>query len=231
MTSPLASRWTAIAVLTFVNMLWGCSFPLMKSLLLFIEDRYPGADEVALRGAGTAFLLALRFTLALGLFAIVFRANFRAATAKEWGAGALVGVAFSIGMLLQVYGLGLIPASRSGFLTSMCVVFVPIATALVHGRLPNLPTILGVCAAVVGVTILSGVLVWTPRGPAFASDSTSGWTFGDTLTLAGTLLFTIQIMAIDGFGKRLRPACLTPGSFAVTAAVGWIAFAATLCLA
>ena len=55
-------------------------------------------------------------------------------TAAYWVMGAVAGGVYSAGLFLQVVALNDIPASRSGFLTSLAVVFTPLLMIAVDRR-------------------------------------------------------------------------------------------------
>lgn len=231
MQSPSAkhvSKWTAVVLLVFVNVLWGLSFPITKTINLQVDHHFSiTADEssAALRLSAAAWLIVLRFTSALVIFAIVFPSILRRAKWAEWWAGTQIGTLFYIGLILQIIALATIPASRSGFLTSLVAVFTPLLTAVLLRVRPRLPVIIGVFVALLGVSVLTGLVVGSEKGLSFASDAWQAWTTGDTLTTLGAVFFAGQIMLVDHYGKRLDAAALTPGMFASTAIFALLTFA------
>jgi len=221
------SKWTAVLLLVFVNILWGLSFPITKTINLQV-DRHFGvtaeASSSALRLTAAAWLILLRFTSAFLIFALVFPKILRRAKAAEWWAGTQIGTFFYVGLILQIIALATIPASRSGFLTSLVAVFTPVLTAILLRVRPRLPVIFGVVVALFGVAVLTGLVVGSESGFAFAADAWQAWTPGDTLTTLGAIFFAGQIMLVDYHGKRLDAAALTPGMFVSTAAFALITF-------
>ena len=221
------SKWTAVLLLVFVNILWGLSFPITKTINLQV-DRHFGvtaeASSSALRLTAAAWLILLRFTSAFLIFALVFPKILRRAKAAEWWAGTQIGTFFYVGLILQIIALATIPASRSGFLTSLVAVFTPVLTAILLRVRPRLPVIFGVVVALFGVAVLTGLVVGSESGFVFAADAWQAWTPGDTLTTLGAIFFAGQIMLVDYHGKRLDAAALTPGMFVSTAAFALITF-------
>src|SRR3954454_12302489 len=116
----------AVFGLTVVNLLWGLSFPLMKLANLRMAREH-GISPAELETPAFAwftfqsamFLIALRFAAAFVLLAVCAPRMVRRPKWSEWGPGIAIGIAFFVGIILQNAGLSSIPASRSGFLTSL----------------------------------------------------------------------------------------------------------------
>jgi drug/metabolite transporter (DMT)-like permease len=212
----------AIAALVAVNALWGLSFPIIKSMNLQMEHLV-GADssqiDSSLRVSYTAGMIAIRFTFAFLLLSVLGYQLVKKATLAEWRAGALVGLLFYLGLVLQVMGLATIPASRSGFLTSLTAVFTPLFSALVMRKLPSWNVGVGILFALLGVSLLTGLIQVVGWQIHVAQDAMSKWTTGDTLTTLGSVLFTGQLILVDYYGKRLNSTAITPGMF-LTVALG-----------
>lgn len=222
------SKWTAVSLLVFVNILWGLSFPITKTINLQVDRHFDIIAEnssSALRLSAAAWLILFRFTSAFLIFAVVFPKIVRRAKFAEWWAGTQIGAFFYIGLILQIIALATIPASRSGFLTSLVAVFTPVLTAILLRVRPRMPVILGVVVALFGVAVLTGLVVGSESGFSFAADAWQAWTPGDTLTTLGAIFFAGQIMLVDYHGKRLDAAALTPGMFVSTALFALITFA------
>jgi len=217
------SRQLTIAVIALigVNAIWGLSFPIMKFLNLQIDTHFSVIDHEAsfgLRLASVAWMISIRFGLALALLTVCFRDLMRNASRTEWKAGACIGVCFYFGLICQVAGLATIPASRSGFLTSLTAVFVPLSTFILIKRAPDFLVGCGIVVALLGVAVLTEIVEITTYGLNFAPQVLQLWTLGDTLTTVGAICFTGQILLIDVFSKRMNSAGFTPGMF--TAVVG-----------
>jgi len=218
-------RLKAVVFLTMVNALWGMSFPIVKSLNLQLDHHFQVVDETAslvFRVASATWIIGLRFGFAFALLLIFFRKLVFQALPREWAAGALIGTFFLLGLILQTIGLATIPASRSGFLTSLSVVFTPLVIAIGHGKRPSNGVFSGIALAVLGVSILTGLVLFDDAGLRMAPDAMKVWTKGDTLTTIASFFFSMQIICIDRFGKQMNPVALTPGMF--VAAAGFATF-------
>ncbi len=229
-SDPTESRnthfpWLAIAALVMVNALWGFSFPVVK-MLNELTDAHFGINEAsestAFRVIVSSWMIAVRFTLALVMLVILWNRLVREATRQEWLAGAAIAVMFYVGLVLQVIGLATIPASRSGFLTSLTAVFTPLFGVIVFRRIPSRWMVMGALLAVAGVVVLTGLVEWTPSGIRLAEDAADRWTLGDTLTTTGSVFFAFQVLLLDYYGKRIESSRITPGMFLVTAILGWM---------
>jgi drug/metabolite transporter (DMT)-like permease len=167
-------------------------------------------------------MIATRFTLALVIMCIVWNSLVRRAKPREWLAGFYIGAMFYCGLVLQVIGLASIPASRSGFLTSLTAVFTPLFGAWIFRKYPSKWMVLGIALAVLGVVILTGLVVRTPSGFGLAPDASDRWTLGDTLTTLGSVFFAFQVLFLDHYGKKIDSVAVTPSMFLTASVLGWI---------
>jgi drug/metabolite transporter (DMT)-like permease len=157
--------------------------------------------------ASRALLNGLRFLIAGLLYVLITHKGQRKFSRSEALGGTLVGFLFAGGMLLQVLGLAWARPSVSGFLTSMAVVFTPLAQAWFLRRPVGRTVWTAVGLALAGVMLLA----W-PNPAA----GTGGLTvqpplplLGEILTVLGAIVFTAQIMAIDHYGQTADPRRLT----------------------
>jgi drug/metabolite transporter (DMT)-like permease len=206
----------AIVVLMLVTLFWGVSFPWVRS---WMEASVPPEDAglketatspplkpralVASCPGGVVLtsltLIALRMVLALALLAAWHRRGFTAATWREHGCGALVGVFFGVGFLLQVIGLATTTPALSAFFTSLACGWTPLLAWAVLGMRPKLLTLLGLGVALGGTAVLTG----------------ENWQLGvgEWLTIVASLLFAGQILLVDQLGRRVRADHITVGFF------------------
>jgi drug/metabolite transporter (DMT)-like permease len=225
---PASDRKHAILALVLVNALWGASFPMMKYLNLQMDQHFGVTEFTAshwLRWASAAWMIGIRFALALVLFLIFFRRTLARIRLPHLLSGAVIGGCFFFGLLLQVIGLATIPASRSGFLTSLAVVITPILSTLLRRRFPRKVVLLGAAVALLGVAILTELIQIDRGGIGFANDAWSRWTLGDSLTVLSAMFFSLQILTVDHFGRRYESLAFTPSMFGVTAILAFTAFA------
>jgi drug/metabolite transporter (DMT)-like permease len=177
-----------------------------------------------------SFLTTLRFAIALVLLAIFLPRLFLGNTAAHWRMGIWTGLVFAPGFIMQNVGLNYVPASRSGFLTSLSVVFTPLVLIVLERRLPRWLVLAGVVIGLVGTSILTGLIrIEGPLSLHVPADAFSQFGAGDWLTIAAALIFTIQILLIDRFSRHMPAGRLTVGMFVATLAVGVTLFAIGNC--
>ena len=156
-----------------VTACWGSTFYLIKDLL----DRVPTLDFLAVRFAIAGLFLVVLFPKALGRLSAHSRRH-----------AAVLGLVYGLGQILQTAGLAQTPASVSGFITGMYVVFTPLlAAVLLHTRITAMTW-----AAVLLATAGLGVL--TLDGFSVG--------YGEGLTLIAAVLYAVHIV---GLGAWSRP--------------------------
>jgi len=186
------------------------------------------AESNTFRLLASSWMLATRFSLAFAMLVFFGFRLVRQTTMREWKAGACIGLFFFAGLVLQVIGLATIPASRSGFLTSLTTVFTPLLAVAVFRTFPSRWMVSGAALALVGVMVLTGLVEIDTAGIRLAEDASERWTWGDSLTTIGSMFFAVQVLSLDYFGRRMRSIALTPGMFLVTALLGWLLTAVIL---
>ena len=169
-----------VAALLAAALVWGATFPLVKTALLDV-------DAIS--------FLGMRFAAALGVLAVVLaglprRPEILRIRPAEWSMGAVAGAALYGGFLFQTLGLRTTTAVNSAFITGLCVVMVPFLM-WVGGKPPRLKHAAGAAIAALGL--------WGLTGADFA-----GVGRGDLLTLVCALMFALHIICLGTFGKRVK---------------------------
>ncbi len=185
----------AYAALIFITAIWGLSFVWVRDAVAV----YP-----------VFLFLAIRFTLAAFLVAVVLAPRLAGATRASLAGGALMGVALFTGYSLQTFGLTFTTAANSGFITGLFVVFTPLFEAVIHRRFPHRLVVLGVALATAGLAALS----W--KG---ASGSVNP---GDLLSLACAAVYAIHLLLTSRMSRRHDTAPLVVAQLATVAALAWI---------
>jgi drug/metabolite transporter (DMT)-like permease len=198
--APATSPARAVFMLVFVTSLWGISFPLMKNWQ-DAAQACPGGAVVS-----SATVIALRMFLTMPLLMALSPQALRQATLGEHAAGAVIGLAFFAGFILQVIGLAWTTPALSAFLTSLGCLWVPVLAWLVGRVRVSGLTLAGIATGIGGAAILSKL--------------DRGWDIqlglGEGLTIIASLIFAVQILLLDRFGKRVRPGHLTFSFIGVT---------------
>ncbi|MCC6416255.1 MAG: DMT family transporter [Opitutaceae bacterium] len=205
--SAAAQRRRAVAMLLLTNVLWGLSFPIVKSLSLLHARLVPEAGT----WFATFYSIAPRFVLATVVLAVVQGRGFWRITGAEWRQGGLITVFLAAGMLLQNDGLHFTAASTSAFLTQLYALIIPVALAVWHRRPPGVK-VWASCALVLAGVALLGRFDW--RAFSFGR--------GETETLLCSVFFAGQIICLGWkrYGHN-RPEKITFVIFALLAVIFW----------
>ncbi|MCX7834696.1 MAG: DMT family transporter [bacterium] len=158
--------------------IWGLTFPVIKSSLALV----PAGLFLGLRMSFTALIL----WVVLKLLKIPIYYPFH-----KHGIGLIL--SFSAGFLLQTFGLEYTTASKSGFLTSLYVIFVPFLSERIAREKPKLISLLAIPLAVLGTGFM--------MSPKLGGD----WNIGDFLTIGCAVAFAFQIVWTSRIGKEVHP--------------------------
>jgi drug/metabolite transporter (DMT)-like permease len=226
-------------------LLWGISFPAMKAINMIMEsstgalagpmkeEQRSAADPRPTSSLGSlndhvltaSFLTCVRFSVSLALLFITVPRLFQGMTQSHWLMGIGTGLAFAPGLIMQNVGLNYVPASRSGFLTSLTVVTTPLVMVVLQRRLPRPLVLIGVAVGLVGTAILTKLIEIDGGSIHVPDDALSHLGPGDWLTITAAFIFTLQILLIDRFSRRMPAGRLTPGMFVAALGVGAVVFA------
>ena len=136
----ISRRARADFALIAVTFFWGSTFTLVKAA---IED------------ASVLAFLAVRFSFAALVLAAIYRTRMGAAGREAWMGGAAAGLCLLAGYYLQTTGLRHTTPSKSAFLTSLCVVMVPLLSSIVYRNVPAASEVAGAAMAVAGTAFLT----------------------------------------------------------------------------
>ena len=160
----------AAAALLALAACWGSTFFLIKDLL----DRVPTLD-----------FLALRFTIASLVLLVVAPKALRRLSPAVRKHAVVLGALYGVAQILQTAGLAHTPASISGFVTGLYVVFTPLlAAAILRTRIPPL-TWGAVALATLGLAVLA----------------LNGFSigYGELITLASAVLYALHIVGLGAW--------------------------------
>lgn len=193
----MSKKLKADILLLVITMIWGSSFTLMKNVLEHIPS---------------FAYLSLRFIIAALVLMIIFYKNLKLINKRAVIYGCIIGLMLFGGMALQVNGLYSTTASNSAFITGLNVVMVPIVSAVLLRKKPDLPSTIGVFLAFAGLFFLAGGLNFH-------------FNLGDFLTFLCSIFWTFQIIFIDKFTNEQDPALLSIisiGFTAVLSSIVWV---------
>lgn len=205
------SKLVPIVMLVLCCLLWGVSFPLAQRSTAMMEKAV-GSDQLAMV-VRPAFN-GLRFVVAALVYLLLTLPQQRRFSRCDIVGGTCVGVFFTMGIFLQLIGLRYTTPSISAFLTALSVVFAPLAQAGVLKRKVSGTLWLSVILAAGGTALLSwpgadnlGANSYVEKPPIPL--------LGEMLTIIASVMFTLQILALDRYGQSANPIRLTLIMFAV----------------
>jgi drug/metabolite transporter (DMT)-like permease len=177
----------AVLYLLLVTLIWGTTFPLQKVML---TDFSPFVFN------------AFRFLLA-AFFSLFFTKKH---VVKD---AVLLGAVFGFAFLAQTWGITLTTASKSGFLTSMYIVIVPLFAYLMEGEKVKGFQKIGFPFAVLGSYMMAGGI--------------EGLNLGDILNIICGVLFALHIILITRASKKHDEFSLLSVQFMTAAIINAIA--------
>ncbi len=164
---------SSVFALLSITVIWGWTFVLIKQ----------GMSQV-----GPFTFLAIRFFIALAVLAILLRRHLRPLSLRSLRAGLIVGTALFSGYLFQTWGLVYTTATKSGLLTGLSVVIVPLAASLLFGKRVKPLVWFGALLAAGGLFLLVA-----------GNEGSATLNRGDLLTLICAVSFAFHIILIDRF--------------------------------
>lgn len=181
----------ADAILALTAMIWGTGFVVMKNTVDCIP---PGA------------IIAIRYTIAAGLAALIFRKHLAGLTRQDVARGALVGLLLCSAYIVQTIGLSMTTAGKNAFLTTVYVLLVPFGCWLIFRQKLKKTNFIAAGLMLAGIGCLS------------LDGESGGLNMGDLLTLCCGAFYAAHIMAVERCQKRTNTYALIVLQFAFAAA-------------
>lgn len=125
--------------LFLVTIAWGGSFPVMS---------------VALKSIPPYSFLMLRFLFAGVVLALICHKRLKNINKETIIGGIIVGLTMFFGSAFQSVGLLYTTSSKSGFITGLYVVIVPVLVAIIYMKVPDVNTIIGAALALIGLGVI-----------------------------------------------------------------------------
>ena len=176
------------------TLIWGTSFVVLKNTLDFLP---------------TLYILALRFTGAAVVLALISLPQFKQLDRATVGGGVLMGICLFLAYTLQTYGLVYTTPGVNAFLTAAYCVFVPFLYWLFYHRRPD-----GWNIAAAVVCIAGMALVCLQSGLSVGR--------GEALTICCGVFYALHIIVTARFVEGRSPALLTMLQFATVAVLSWV---------
>ena len=180
----------ADGMLVLTAFIWGTGFVVMKNTL---DSVSPGA------------LIAIRYFIAAGLSAILFRKHLANLTRGDVKRGAIVGAILAAAYIVQTIGLSMTTAGKNAFLTTVYVLLVPFGCWLLFREKLRKANFIAAAMMLAGIGCLS------------LDGESGGLNMGDLLTLCAGVLFAAHIMAVERCQKKTNTYALIVLQFAFSA--------------
>lgn len=130
-------------------------------------------------------------------------------SADLWKGGIICGIFLTGGTTLQQIGIGLTSAGKSGFLTALYTVLVPVLGKIFFHTKLSLRRICGVGIAMVGLYLLSVTEAMTVESC-------------DVILILGAVCFALQMLFVEKYIGMNNPIKLSAIQFTVCAVIDWI---------
>jgi len=167
--------------LIFIVMIWGTTFPLMK---------------IALGNVKPFYFISLRFITAFIVLTLILNTRLKKINWRTFKIGSFLGLWLFFGFAFQIYGLQFTTASRSGFITGLSVIIVPVLSIFILKDKPTLSSWLGVLLALIGMYFLTGF-------------TEAGFNIGDLLTFFCAVSIAMQIVFLSKYIIKEDPLVIT----------------------
>jgi len=158
-----------------IVIIWGSTFAIIKGILDLILP---------------LTFLAYRFFLAAFVLYVIFwkrSKNINKAILKK---GFIIGIFLFLGYAFQTVGLKYTTATKTGFITGLSVVLVPIISYFFIKEKINRNSVIGVIFAVIGLWFLN-------------YNSSFNFNLGDFLVLLGAISFAMHIISVGLYTKKM----------------------------
>ena len=185
----------ADAILVLTAMIWGTGFVVMKNTLDAVP---PGA------------IIAIRYTIASVLTAVMFRKHLMGLTREDVRRGAVVGGLLAGAYIVQTIGLSMTTAGKNAFLTTVYVLLVPFGCYLVFRQKLSRKNFIAAAMMLAGIGCLS------------LDGESGGLNLGDLMTLCCGVLFAAHIMAVERCQEKTNTYALIVLQFAFAAAFAFV---------
>ena len=181
------SEIIGIIELLFCSIIWG---------LAFVAQKKASDNITPLFLNGIRFFIAGILLIPVSIYVIKKKKATTLSIRKTLLIGFLTGLFLGIASNIQQFGIERTTTGKAGFLTAMYIVLVPIFTFIVFKKKLTIMQIIGIVIAVVGVGLIS-----------LKNDFTIN--LGDLLCMAGAIFFTVEIMLVDHYSKKIDPFLLS----------------------
>lgn len=191
--------------LLLTAIIWGTSLTVAKQAMVAIP---------------TNMLLALRFSIAAPVAALIFHKKLLKAQKFDLLIGSLGGCLLYFSYSLQTFSIQYTTPGRAAFLNTTYCILVPFIAFFVFKYKLDKYNFIASFLCLAGVTIIG--LAGMQLSDLVPNDNFFIILFGDTIALVSGCLFAFYIIIVSKYAKDRDPIILTIIQFAVAALCAWI---------
>ena len=197
----MSKNFRGVLLLTGAAIIWGFAFVAQRQ---GAED-IPPFTFTAVRGALGALVLTVTWLVKSGIEKK--KGSFsREKTAASLKGGLIAGIFMCAATNLQQIALGTVSAGKSGFLTALYIVIVPVLGFIFMKRRVKLKVWIAVLIALVSLYLITGA-------------DLSGMERGDIFLIGCAFMFALQILTLSVVSPGGDPVLITAVEFVLTSAV------------
>lgn len=186
----------ASPLIVLATIIWGSSFVVMKSSVNVLP---------------TFWLLAIRFSFAAIVLAVVFWKRWRLLDRQYLVGGTVMGFCLFVAYAFQTFGLEQTTSGKNAFFTAVYCVIVPFLYWAIARRRPDRYNVLADFLCIAGIALVS-----------VTGENATAFNMGDVLTLIGGFFFACHIVAVSKYSEGRDIFLLTTLQFASFAVFSWI---------
>ena len=187
----------ASAGLILTAAIWGFAFVVVKDSLDYI---------------GAIYMIAIRYTIASLVMALIFIKKLRNINRKYILHGLLSGAFLFLAYTTQTIGCDYTTAGKNAFLTTIYVILIPLITWIIYKKRPQWYVFVAAILSVTGIGLL-----------ALGTDDSTSINIGDILTLICGLFYALHIIWTEKYNKLGDdPLLLTLLQFLACTIYGWL---------
>jgi len=177
--------------------IWGFAFVVVKDSLDYV---------------GPFYMVAIRYTLAAIVMALIFLKKWKNFNKKYIKHGIISGFFLGMGYITQTIGCNFTTAGKNAFLTTVYVILIPLIIWVIYKKRPSWFVFVAAIMSVTGIGLL-----------ALGTGDSSGLNKGDIFTLICGLFYALHIVWTEKYNKQGDDTLLlTNVQFFMASILAWI---------
>lgn len=168
--------WKAETLLLIITIVWGATFSFTK---------------IGLEYASPLQFTFLRFSIALFVSLLFWGKTFFNISKINLRNGAILGLFYAGGFILQTLGLNFTTVTKSAFITGLSVAFTPFVYKLTENKKISISQWLGIVVIIIGLWL-------------FTNPKVDNINIGDVLTLFSTFFWAFYIVYMNKFTNDVK---------------------------